>query len=333
LSNASLVSIGKISYTAGINNVKGTIVNTLTTPVTLKHQINSGTTDGELYIPGAVDYILAPGASVTFNAVTSGLIRVYYFECKVDISRVGMIESFSGDIPNIPAGYLYCDGSILDTTTYPLLFNKMGNSWKKYNQTLASGKFVIPDLRGKFLRGATDRHDLTGFVIFQPTVLATQSGTGWSSIKTGDYVVVTGAGFPGGRFLYIDVSIPGSMSFYNTLSDCYSGVSPISMTVNGAIQIAFIGKDRDLPTRYGLSTTNFQDRSTVGSDEDMSIQAHTHRAKVLLNAVAGSAAATARPDGSFGNDTNSMIESTGTNETRPDNSAVLYIVKYLPDYN
>ena len=48
----------------------------------------------------------------------------------------------------VPDGYLYCDGSSLDTTTYAELFTAIG-----YMYGGSASNFSLPDFRGEFLRG------------------------------------------------------------------------------------------------------------------------------------------------------------------------------------
>lgn len=60
----------------------------------------------------------------------------------------GSILPFGGDSSNIPAGFLLCDGSSLDTSSYSELYAAIGSAWG------ASGaNFNLPDLRGRFIRG------------------------------------------------------------------------------------------------------------------------------------------------------------------------------------
>lgn len=64
----------------------------------------------------------------------------------------GTIVPFAGPKGNIPAGWLYCDGASYATTgMYSKLYSAIGLSWGNDN-----GKFRVPDLRGYFLRGASD---------------------------------------------------------------------------------------------------------------------------------------------------------------------------------
>lgn len=64
----------------------------------------------------------------------------------------GTIVPFAGPTANIPAGWLYCDGSSYATTgMYGKLYSAIAFSWGNDN-----GKFRVPDLRGYFLRGTSD---------------------------------------------------------------------------------------------------------------------------------------------------------------------------------
>jgi hypothetical protein len=59
----------------------------------------------------------------------------------------GTIIAFGG--PNLPDGWLLCDGSAVDRVAEPTLFEAIGTAWGAPDVT----KFNLPDLRGRFLRG------------------------------------------------------------------------------------------------------------------------------------------------------------------------------------
>ena len=64
----------------------------------------------------------------------------------------GTIIPFAGPVSNIPAGYLYCDGtSYASTGMYGKLSQVIGYAWGN-----DGGKFRVPDLRGMFIRGVDD---------------------------------------------------------------------------------------------------------------------------------------------------------------------------------
>jgi len=62
----------------------------------------------------------------------------------------GAIESYSGDVLEIPAGWLYCNGQTVSRAEYAKLFEKIGTS---FGQGDGSTTFHLPDLRGRFIRG------------------------------------------------------------------------------------------------------------------------------------------------------------------------------------
>jgi microcystin-dependent protein len=70
-------------------------------------------------------------------------------DCR-DKTPAGTIQSFGGG--TVPAGYLLCNGSVLNRTDHPDLFAAISTSWG----TTAPTNFSVPDLRGVFLRGRAD---------------------------------------------------------------------------------------------------------------------------------------------------------------------------------
>ena len=59
----------------------------------------------------------------------------------------GSISAYAG--PNIPGGWLYCNGAAYAAASFPALFGAIGYTWGG-----GSGTFNVPDLQGMFLRGA-----------------------------------------------------------------------------------------------------------------------------------------------------------------------------------
>lgn len=55
-----------------------------------------------------------------------------------------------GSTNSVPSGYLYCDGTAVNRTTYAALFNVIGTSFGTGN---GSTTFNLPDTRGYFVRG------------------------------------------------------------------------------------------------------------------------------------------------------------------------------------
>ena len=76
---------------------------------------------------------------------------------------VGTIISFMGN--NAPDGYLKCDGTVYNITSYPFLANHFETEFGTKNYFGGDGAitFAVPDLRGEFLRGTgTNSHKNQG---------------------------------------------------------------------------------------------------------------------------------------------------------------------------
>jgi len=67
---------------------------------------------------------------------------------------VGSIMPFAGPVSAIPAGWVQCDGRLLDGTSaqYIQLYNVITTTWGG----TGANSFKVPDLRGVFLRGIND---------------------------------------------------------------------------------------------------------------------------------------------------------------------------------
>ena len=66
--------------------------------------------------------------------------------------ETGTILLWGGSETNIPSGFFECDGSQKSSSTYPDLATVCASLYN-YGQTPDSGKFFLPDLRGRFVRG------------------------------------------------------------------------------------------------------------------------------------------------------------------------------------
>jgi microcystin-dependent protein len=90
--------------------------------------------------------LAVPYARHAANGVPSGTIMPYGGEATISGSS------------NIPAGWVLCDGKGFDGTsqTYQRLYQRLQVSWGDGSANCAAGNcnFNVPDLRGKFLRGA-----------------------------------------------------------------------------------------------------------------------------------------------------------------------------------
>lgn len=109
------------------------------------------------------DAVVVPGGSTAQRPVTppAGSLRYnsdsksleYYdgaqwVSANMEQVPVGTIVPYAG--PNIPAGWLVCDGNAVSRTTYQQLYSAVGTSWGSGD---GSSTFNLPDLRGRFTRG------------------------------------------------------------------------------------------------------------------------------------------------------------------------------------
>lgn len=149
---------------------------------------------------------------------------------------VGMIISYMGN--TAPSGYLACDGSWYNIGDYPKLANWMMDEFGSYSyfalsgETVQSGKFKVPDLRGEFLRGTgTNSHANQG-----------------SGASVGVHQDATEHPFITGNALgvYVRHLVDGTSAFLNTDSNVYPSTKCFVAT----------GDDRDdTGTRYANITS------------------------------------------------------------------------------
>jgi len=76
------------------------------------------------------------------------------------VSVTGMIEMFGGD--TAPSGWLFCDGSEIDRTTYVDLFNVIGTTFGVGDGT---DTFNLPDMRGRIAVGVGQQSGGTDFAL------------------------------------------------------------------------------------------------------------------------------------------------------------------------
>jgi len=118
---------------------------------TLTANIISGKDEPFPNVSNKTDYILTYRASAVTGS-SSGLLKQTRDVFVGDLGiPIGAILPYAG--PNVPYGFLLCDGSEVEKTKYPDLFDIVGTL---YNGTAALngvGTFRLPDLRGRFPLG------------------------------------------------------------------------------------------------------------------------------------------------------------------------------------
>lgn len=132
-------------------------------------------------------------------------------------TAIGFPTWFAG--PEVPEGYLYCDGSEVDREVYKELFTAIGTTWGAGDGV---DTFNIPDLRGIFVRGDGGENNaalgvlqgdairnITGVLsaIYNATTAGSDGGAlQWDSVSTGRAATDSGGqGYVGIQFIASNV--------------------------------------------------------------------------------------------------------------------------------
>lgn len=104
-----------------------------------------------------------------------------------DAIMLGAIVAFACPENQIPTGWMVCDGRAIDRVQYANLFTAIGTTWGSGN---GHSSFNIPDLRGRFVRGA-DNIGGTAKGIDSGRVLGTYQSysTALPSVVNGDFTI------------------------------------------------------------------------------------------------------------------------------------------------
>jgi microcystin-dependent protein len=86
------------------------------------------------------------------NCITSEKLS---FEVSLKLVPIGTVIMWAGLETTVPSQWMVCDGRILLRNNYPSLFNAIGHTWGTdgFDGALY---FRLPDLRGQFIRGASN---------------------------------------------------------------------------------------------------------------------------------------------------------------------------------
>lgn len=105
------------------------------------------------------DYILTYRASEA-SSTSSGLLKQTRDAFVADLGvPVGTILPYAGS--NAPYGYLFCDGSEMEKTKYPDLFDIIGTTYNGTTALVGVNTFRLPDLRGRFPLGKDNMDNST----------------------------------------------------------------------------------------------------------------------------------------------------------------------------
>lgn len=108
-----------------------------------------------LSVPFAVQALQAQQAQVAQQTIVATNLAASLANA---LCPAGSIMAFGG--ASVPSGWLLCDGSTVSRAVYPNLFAAIGSAWGRGD---GSTTFVLPDLRGLFLRGVNGSQSNTNY--------------------------------------------------------------------------------------------------------------------------------------------------------------------------
>jgi microcystin-dependent protein len=96
----------------------------------------------------AVMAVAVAGAGSGCAGISRDDLEKRILEIKGGAVPAGTVVAYAGD--NLPAGWLWCDGSEYDVVKFPALAAAIGHS---HGSSDFVTRFKVPDYRGRFLRG------------------------------------------------------------------------------------------------------------------------------------------------------------------------------------
>lgn len=134
---------------------------------------NGSTPTGKLVLTAVISSSFITNKTLTTDSFTTdellinraGTLRRLSketFISNIPLVPTGAIFPFAG--ATVPVGYLLCDGSEQDISSYPELFAIIQYSYKDISLLTGIGTFALPDLRGRFPLGRDDMSNGGGSV-------------------------------------------------------------------------------------------------------------------------------------------------------------------------
>lgn len=121
----------------------------------------------------------------------------------------GFVTAWAGQISNIPAGYLLCDGGNYLKIQYPLLYAAIGDCYAPTGPCpICDGSFYVPNICNKFIVGAcvddagcAKSNVSDGATLLKQRDYTPHHHTGGNGV--GDFALVPGGDAPVVRFLSV----------------------------------------------------------------------------------------------------------------------------------
>lgn len=231
---------------------------------------------------------------------------------KGDFIPAGAVKSYAGS--SIPSGWLLADGSDISRTTYVSLFNAIGTT---YGVGDGSTTFTLPDLRGEFLRGADNgRGTDTAGPAPGPRALGS-----FQDHQYGQHLHSSGtlsANTVNAPHDHASVSVPANNAPHDHQPGTSGDVDSLTRfnTTGPGANFGWANASAPVNPNSGTATRNV----TVTMATDNAPHSHTGASAAADNAPHGHPALAGSVAASGG--------TPNTNETRPRNVAMHFIIKY-----
>lgn len=234
----------------------------------------------------------------------------------------GSVAPFSG--ATVPEGWFLCDGSAISRTDYPALFSAIGTA---HGQGNGSTTFNLPDYRGQFLRGRVNITTIngTGSVISPNQATFTAHGIN----RTGFRVRLSSgalSGLAASTDYFAIVVDANTLAFATTQANALANTRIAITGANSAVITQW--EDPDASSRLAPNVGG-NSGNNIGAVQSHAFGTHTHpiTAKQEVNSGGNAGISSGSPGGTVYTDGFSTSQN-GSNETRPANAIVNYIIKF-----
>jgi len=186
---------------------------------------------------------------------------------------VGSIMPYAGPASSVPPGWLLCDGSEVNRTTYNTLFNLFLYTYGAQKSLKGNNTFALPDLRGRFPLGLDNMNNYGNIPGF---VQATTSGG--TTVNTGGQIGAAGritplaanvlGNYGGNQSVVLDVTnIPQhthNLQSANNVQYYAPGAEGATSDTSANANFGYGIPTGAGNTGYGISTTGNVNAPTVG---------------------------------------------------------------------
>lgn len=280
-------------------------------------QVNLGTgEDAEIYFDGTqvnidlngdIELVIRDGNSgnaARFTlAIDTGTLTVPNLVAD-SISGSGVIGMVAPFALAAPAGWLECDGTAVNRTTYAALFSYLGTA---YGIGDGATTFNLPDLRGEFIRGFDN---------------GAGNDSGADVTVTGDTTISTA--------IISNISSTANIEVGSSISGTGIPASTVVLSVDSASQVTIDQNATASNSGVTLTISNRTDRGdgtsgdVVGSKQVENLKSHTHTYNHDISAgdgwVNGGSSRVYQQSGTTSG-------ATGGVDTRPRNVQMRYCIK------